>query len=117
MSEVLIDVASRFGVPVAVMGFALYWYYKLSQQVIEQSIKREEVLRVESTTRESQMRETIRAFNGSTEKMNVTLGNVNNSMIKIDTNLSRNNKILEQICRESGIKIIPSLIGGNGEGN
>lgn len=111
MSEVLIDIASQFGVPTAIAGFALYWYYKLSQQVIEQSVKREEVLRVDSTTREAQMRETIRQFNGSTEKMNTTLGNMNNSMIKINNNLSRNNKILEQVCRESGIKIIPSISG------
>ena len=113
MSEVLVDIASRFGVPTAIAGFALYWYYKLSQQMIEQSIKREEVHRQDSKDRETQMRDTIRLFSGSTEKMNVTLTNMNSSMTKVGNNLDRNNKILEQVCRDSGIKIIPSLIGGN----
>ena len=106
----LIDIATKFGVPTAIAGFALYWYYKLSQQMIDQSIKREEVHRQDSKDRETQMRETIRLFSGSVDKMDATLINMNGNMVKISNNLDSNNKILEQLCADSGIKVITSRI-------
>lgn len=114
MSEVLLDIATRFGVPTAIAAFALFWYYKLSEKMIDQSIKREEVHRQDSKDRETQMRETIRQFSESTNKMDKTLTNVNGSMEKISSNVDRNNKILEQVCTASGIKVV-TLGGGNGE--
>ena len=106
MSEVLIEIATKFGVPTAVAGFALFWYYKLSQQVINQAISREESHRQDSKERESQMRETIRKFSESVEKMDGTLGTMNTNMFKIGNNLDQNNKILEQLCVDSGLKVI-----------
>lgn len=107
MSEAFwLNVATTLGVPTAVMGAAILGYYKLSQLELDRAVEREEKIRVDSLAREEKMRETIRKYSESVEKLNTTMDAVNISLVRIYNNLDRNNKIMEEVLVNNNIKII-----------
>jgi hypothetical protein len=125
MSEAFwLNVATTLGVPTAVMGAAVVGYYKLSQQQLDrgetreklirdESKVREDTVRLDSQRREDSMRETIREYSVSVDKLNTTMDAVNANLIRVYNNLGRNNRIMEELMANNNIKIIESGVSEN----
>lgn len=117
MSEVFwLNVATTLGVPTAVMAFAVFGYYKMSQQQLDRADKRETAIQAESKLREEEqrkdaiaredkMRETIRGYASTVEKLDGTLQAVNISLVRVYNNLDRNNRALEEVFINNNIKL------------